>query len=80
MHSTDEPKGSDCMEEFRAMHVCMQENHEYYDTDDEGAEAEKGLDGSAEEGGDGGEAKTDTETEAPEAAKKEPPAAEKVAA
>lgn len=42
VYSKEEEKGSDCMENFRAMHECLAENPDYYgqgnDDDEEGGE------------------------------------------
>jgi intermembrane space import and assembly protein 40 len=51
VHSTDEPKGSDCMEEFKKMHECLVENAEYYDQSDDESSDEEGGEGAAAAGG-----------------------------
>lgn len=35
VYSTSEPKGADCVEQFRAMQECFQKHPEIYGTDDE---------------------------------------------
>ena len=49
VHSTDDPKGSDCMEEFKKMHECLVENADYYDQSDE--EETSDEDGGSAAGG-----------------------------
>eukprot|EP00039_Didymoeca_costata_P019822 m.339079 g.339079 ORF g.339079 m.339079 type:complete len:137 (+) comp18652_c0_seq1:113-523(+) len=41
VYSKEEPKGSDCMEEFKAMHDCIQNNQDYYKNDEEEEEEDQ---------------------------------------
>lgn len=61
VYSKEEPKGTDCLEEFKAMHECMMAHPEYYNDDDD--EDKKESDSESDSDTD-----TDTDTEQEEKA------------
>eukprot|EP00049_Salpingoeca_infusionum_P000028 m.36565 g.36565 ORF g.36565 m.36565 type:complete len:144 (-) comp10025_c0_seq1:251-682(-) len=65
VYSQAEDKGSDCVEQFQAMHECLRENMDFYDTsagDDEEVEPDVAVETEATPGETSAEATETSET------------------